>query len=91
MRESGISAAAVTLLPAILPLLAAHAIGVRQPLVWVAILIWALIAVAWGCVHYWRIFKEEISAIDRKYEEETRFLLSKEYHPAESDGTDLHD
>lgn len=91
MRDGAIRAPAAILLPAILPALVLAGLGVRQSVVWIAFLGWAIVSVSWGVWRYARILKHEMSLIDRKYDEETRYRLSKEYHSTEGDGAPSSD
>lgn len=85
MRDSAIRAPAPILLPAVLPILGLGALRVRHPVVWSVILAWAGIVILWGFWRYARVLKEEMASVDAKYEQETRFLLSKEYNSSDDD------
>jgi len=85
LRDSAIRAPAPILFPAVLPALCLAALGVRHPIVWAVILAWAAIVVLWGTWRYARILRDEMARADAKYEQETRFSLSKEYHSVNGD------
>lgn len=84
LRDSAIRAPAPILFPAALPVLVLGVAGIRHPVAWSVVLAWAIAAVGWGSWRYWRILRVELSNADHQYERETRFRLSKEYQPTES-------
>ena len=79
IRDSAIRAPAPILFPAVLPVLCWGAVGVRHPLVWSVVFAWAGIVVLWGFWRYAHVLRGKVSRNDAKYEQETRFRLSKEY------------
>ena len=85
MRDSAITAPAPILLPVVLPALCLGALGVRHWIVWSVFLAWTGIATVWGSWRYARVLGDEIARADAKYEQQTRFTLSKEYRPSVDD------